>query len=79
MAIGYFTAALNNNRQAEVTQISTAMLARNPNDPVGLYYLAITRLLTHQEPALPLMAQALRNGMDRYIPIDPAIRAAVAQ
>lgn len=78
-AIPYFTAALARNRMDEVEEISAAMLSHDPGDPVGLYYHGLT-LVVRPSPETKargraLIREAIRNGMDRFMPIDPKLKS----
>ena len=77
LAIPYFTYALDHQMVPQVQEQSAAMLAHNPADPVGLYYQGICRILTHQKDALPLLRQAVNNGIGRFMPLEPSLLTAL--
>ena len=75
-AIPFLTFAIDQDLWDRVEIVSRHILGHNADDPVGLYSLGLVRL-HHHDNGLPLIRQALDNGMERYMPIDPAVRAAL--
>ena len=74
-AIPYLSAALAQGKFADVDRLTTSILARNPHDPVGLNYRGLLTLVTGGDRGggLKMIRSALDNGLDRFMPIDPAV------
>ena len=77
-AIPFFTAALAQSAFPVVAEISAALLARNANDPVGLYYRGLTLAVDSQaetrERGRAMIGQSLDAGIERFMPIDAALK-----
>lgn len=72
----YFTHALNHGGDQTVLAITSQMLERDPDDPVGLWYHGLTILADPDQRAqgFKQMNLALDNGLDRIMPISESDR-----
>jgi hypothetical protein len=75
MAVHGFLPALHNGAQS--------ILARNPKDPVGLYFMGVWQV---QQPdalaktaGLASIQASIANGLERLMPIDPGLAAILAK
>lgn len=78
-AIPYFTACIAGGHMEEVAALSAEIVARAPDDAVGLYYEGLVEVM-RPEPArktagLSMIRRAIDHGLDRFMPIDPKVRA----
>ena len=78
-AIPLFSLWLSQRRLDEVTALAGQLLARDPDDAVGLQFKGLS-LLAGGDPArrdegLRLLRRALDQGIERFIPIDAATKA----
>lgn len=79
-AIPYFTMAISQGRWDDIRQITQTMLARNGHDPVGLYYGGIVTLINgDRAQGMRMIRQSFEAGLDRFMPIDPSLKAQVGQ
>lgn len=77
-AVGYYGWAIASGRRAEAIGLGNRWLARRPEDPVTLWFTGNAMLLDADDKiarlGLERMTRALALGVDRLIPVDPAMR-----
>jgi len=82
-AIGYFTALLTRHRTDELARESDALLARLPDDPVGLYYRGVTLVLRPEPPlkeqGFAMLRRSVALGLERYMPVSPQLLTAIGE
>lgn len=81
LAIPFLTAAIAQGRVEEAADVSANLLVTDLNDPVGLHYQGLIWILDaepeHKAEGLRLVRAAIDNGLERFMPVDPAVKAAV--
>jgi hypothetical protein len=79
LAIPYFTKAIALARWEEIGRITRSMLARAPDDPVGLYYQGIVTLMGGDRKAgMEMIRRSVDRGIERFMPIDSGLKAQMA-
>ncbi|BAE49891.1 O-antigen ligase family protein [Paramagnetospirillum magneticum] len=77
-AIGYLTDRAVAGDLLAVEQVVTAILKRNPSDPVGLYFRGLALILLRDPTVRPLAVDSFRAsvaaGIERFMPLDPVVR-----
>ncbi|WP_162914904.1 hypothetical protein [Desertibaculum subflavum] len=78
VAVGYYGWAIAGGRRAEAIALGNRWLARRPDDPISLWFTGNAMLLDTDDAiarlGLQRMSRALALGVDRMIPVDPAMR-----
>lgn len=82
LAIGFMTSAAVQGQSSLTEAMTLNILRRNPDDPVGLYFSGLVAVLrpSPEEKArgVALLHRSVDQGLDRYMPIDPQIKALLA-
>ncbi|MBI1209534.1 MAG: hypothetical protein GC191_19905 [Azospirillum sp.] len=80
LAVGYFTWATRNNRWNEVRTMAESLLARDPTDPVGLWYdgAALLRDPARVDAGYERLRQALAQGIDLRLNVSEFDRRNIA-
>ncbi|MFD2234931.1 hypothetical protein [Phaeospirillum tilakii] len=83
LAIPTFSLLLAVGRGDAVLALADRLLAADPGDPVGLHFRGLA-LLLRQDPAsaaegFRLLRAALDRGIERFLPIDPAVKKRLGQ
>lgn len=77
--VSYLTLMLALGRLDQVDALALRLLSDRPNDPIGLYYRSIVFLQSgvpaRREAGLGMLRQALANGLELFMPVDPAVKA----
>jgi hypothetical protein len=76
LAVPYFSWLLLGGAEGELSRFAGALLARNPNDPVGLWFLGITKIRLPDQAAsgIDQMRRALANGLEEVMPVDAELK-----
>jgi hypothetical protein len=78
VAIGYLAAEVSDGHADTVRQFSDSLLGRQPDDPVGLYFLGIVEAISPdaatKEAGKDLLRRSVGAGIERFMPVDPALR-----
>jgi hypothetical protein len=78
MAAGYYGWAIAGGRRQEAIAVGDRWLARRPDDAVTLWFTGNALLLDADDrvarQGLERMRRALALGVDRMVPVDPALR-----
>ncbi|CAN0519057.1 unnamed protein product, partial [Laminaria digitata] len=74
IANGFFLAQIQRGNLHTVGSLAQALLKRNPNDPVALWFLGLARIGTGdpalQEQGKRLLERALNTGVQRLLPLE---------
>ncbi len=77
-AIAYLTDRAMAGDLIAVEQVVTAILGRDPRDPVGLYFRGLVLILGRDVAARPRAIESFRAsaaaGIERFMPLDPVVR-----
>jgi hypothetical protein len=81
LAIPYLTAQAGRGNNEEVHRWAARFLERRSDDPVGHYFLGLVTIQQagRREAGFALLNRSLDEGMDRFMPIDPAFRRLVTE
>ena len=78
LAISYFTHLAMAGNNLELARRTGAILAVDPGDPVGLYFLGLLAVqkpdLAAKRRGIELLRASVAAGIERYMPIDPALQ-----
>lgn len=76
LAIPYLSVQAGRGNLAEIHRLASAMLERRADDPVGLYFMGLIHVQQpgKQDLGRDQLRRSLGGGMDRLMPIDPALR-----
>lgn len=76
LAIPYLSVQAGRGNLPEVHRLASAMLERRADDPVGLYFMGLINVQQPggQDLGRDQLRRSLGGGMDRLMPIDPALR-----
>ena len=78
LAVPLLTAMIAQNQLLPAAELATRLRRTNPHDPVGLHYSGLILMLAPdadtQDQGRHLLQQAISNGIERYIPLDFALK-----
>lgn len=77
MAVTFLSWSLAQGHEDNVLSIAQKLRAHNPEDPVGLWFegIVLTGQPERAQEGIELMRRALKNGAERMMTIDPALKA----
>ncbi|MCW9036058.1 MAG: hypothetical protein OQJ97_17685 [Rhodospirillales bacterium] len=75
----YLLWEVKNERYESVSSLTTQILGQNPNDPIGLWFSGIAMIGDPDkvQAGLDNMRLALEKGVERFIPIEPEVKASL--